>query len=548
MKSRLKAAWFRLLGKDPEAVVVSFWSGPDTLAARMVEEIRRLEPGRRHFVVSTEAREVSGAVVIQAANLRELRRAFRSLRIGLAPVLFTADPHPLRRAAFLLAPFRILAFNTRLERYHLRLECWMASWLFLRGVPFDRIFLRPWSRSLNGGETRVIEGRAPSPLRRTVGILTPYFPFPLSHGGAVRMFHLIRETARNFDILLFSFTENQSEDDYKRLLPFCSKVVLVEKPLYRKPRWSTLRPPEVAEFTCPAMRRALREHPVDLLQVEYTQLAGYGGGILVEHDITFDLYAQMHARERRLSSWWDYFRWRRFEQRVVKRFRRVVVMSSKDAELLGGAVGEAAIRVIENGADFDRPTPEAEPPGMNLLFVGSFRHFPNLSAFRFFVSEVWPELRARFPEMTFTAVGGPEHERYLREAALDVSQDSRIRIHGFVGDMLPFYEEANLVVVPTTVSAGTNLKVLEAIAMQRAVVSTSCGCAGLGLEAGITVMIADASEAFCDAVVRLAEDRGARLKMAHAARQYARDRFGWTRLGEKQRALYRELESGTTIE
>ncbi len=548
MKRRLKAAWFRLLGKDPEAVVVSFWSGPDALAARMVDEIRRLEPTRRHFVVSREPREVAGAVVVAAANPLDVRRAFRSLRVGLAPVLFSAEPHPLRLAAFLLAPFKVLAFNARLERHHLRLECWIASWLFARGVPFDRIFLRPWSRSLATGETRVLEGRASLPARRRVGILTPYFPFPLSHGGAVRMFHLIRETAQEFDVVLFSFTEKQTEADYQRLLHFCSKVVLVGKPIYRKPRWSTLRPPEVVEFTCAAMRRALREHPVDLLQVEYTHLAGYGGDVLVEHDVTFDLYAQLLSSDRRFSTWWDHIRWRRFEQRAVKPFRRVVVMSSKDADLLKGFALKTPVRVIGNGADFDQPGPQAEPPGMNLLFVGSFRHFPNLSAFRFFVSEVWPELRPRFPEMTFTAVGGPEHERYLMESGLDVSRDERIRVRGFVSDMLPLYEAANLVVVPTTVSAGTNLKVLEAIAMRRAVVSTSCGCAGLGLVDGATVLIADTPRAFGEAVARLAADPQARTEMADAARQYARERFGWTRLGAQQRGLYRELESGTTIE
>jgi glycosyltransferase involved in cell wall biosynthesis len=150
--------------------------------------------------------------------------------------------------------------------------------------------------------------------------------------------------------------------------------------------------------------------------------------------------------------------------------------------------------------------------------------------------------------MTFTAVAGPEHERYLREAALDLPDDPRLRLHGFTSDMLPFYQAANLVVVPAKVSAGTNLKVLEAIAMRRALVSTSRGCAGIGLEHGSTVLIADDAGGFAEAVAFLAADTGARTRMADAAFRYASGTFGWPRLGEKQRALYRELRSGTTIE
>ena len=93
------------------------------------------------------------------------------------------------------------------------------------------------------------------------------------------------------------------------------------KPRYREPRWSTLLPPEVHEFRSPAMRqRAGGGAPrfgFERLQVEYTQLAEYGGDILVEHDVTFDLFGQVLRRERTLAAWWNYFRWRRFERRAV---------------------------------------------------------------------------------------------------------------------------------------------------------------------------------------------------------------------------------------
>ena len=411
-KDRLKRWWFGLRGKDPEAVIVLFRTGDARLSDAMCEEIRRLEPARRHIEISADE------------SPSEIRRKLRPYRIGLAPLLLTEDRRyaPLRRAAFLLAPRKILAYNTRLERHHLRLRSAIASWLFLRGVPLDRIFLRPrwlcpWKRDRSVQPTthRLVEGRAPSPLRRRVAILTPYFPYPLSHGGAVRIYYLLREMAAEFDLFLFAFSEGEREEDLAPVLDLCARVVLVPKPRYREPRWSTLLPPEAAEYRCPLMqsliRRACREEKIDLLQVEYTSLATYGGGILVEHDVTFDLFAQVHARRRSLATWWDAWRWRRFERRAVTRYHRVVVMSEKDRTILGAPNAV----VIPNGVDLARFHPEPERPGQSLLFIGSFRHFPNIVAYRFFTEQVWPALRDRFPDMTLTVVAGADPFLHWRE-------------------------------------------------------------------------------------------------------------------------------------
>jgi glycosyltransferase involved in cell wall biosynthesis len=535
-----KRLLFRLLGKDPDAVVVSFCSGDEALAARMVEEVRGLVPDRRHFVV--KPRPGSAWQI-----WRELRREFRGLRVGLAPVLFTPEPSPLRLAAFLLAPRKVLAYNTRLERHHLRLRHWIASTLFLRGVPVDRIFLRPrwlcpWKRdrTIASGDFRVVEGRLPVAGRPRVGVLAPYFPYPLSHGGAVRMWNLLREASREFGITLFAFTDGPV--DPGPVAEFCSRIVLVDKPRYREPRWSTLLPPEVHEFRSPAMRAALERYGGEcaLLQTEYTHLAPYGGGILVEHDVTFDLFGQVWRRERSLPAWWAWFRWRRFERRAVRRFPHVVVMSDKDSAMLGRGT------VIENGVDLERYQPQPETPGRRLLFIGSFRHFPNVAAYLFFAEQVWPALRSRFPDMSLTVVAGPDHLVYWQAFTNRIAPaaDPRIRMLGFVADVRPLYVEANLVVVPTTVSAGTNVKVLEAMAMERAVVSTPSGCAGLGLEHAASVWVADSAEEFAAGIEGLIEKPQKRAQMAQQARKIAQNRFDWRALGEKQRALWRRAISG----
>jgi glycosyltransferase involved in cell wall biosynthesis len=561
LKQRIKPWLFGALGKDPDAVVVTFCTGDAELCRRMADEVRALVPDRRHFVVTPE-------------NWPRMRSELRRYRIGLAPVMLSRalaggsdrshdrkgviSEGALRRAAYRLAPRKILAYNSRLERHHLRPD--LASFLFWRGVPLDRIYLRPWwwpwkkrERSVFPAGYRVIEGRACSPERKRIAVLAPYFPYPLAHGGAVRIFHLLREMAREFDVELLAFTDAQVGQalppDNSALAPvleFCARVALVEKPRYREPRWSSLLPPEVHEFRSPAMRRAIAEERrgfgFTTLQVEYTQLAEYGGDALVEHDVTFDLFAQIRRSQPSLAAWWDWFRWHRFETRAVQRYRRVVVMSKKDAKLLGRDI---PCTVLENGVDLERFRPQPEQPGQRLLFIGSFRHFPNVTAYRFFTERVWPllhkSLRDKFPEMTLTVVCGPEYFTYWR-AFTDSPEPTphpRIRLLGFVSDVRPLYVEANLVIVPTTVSAGTNVKVLEAMAMQRAVVSTPSGCAGLGLLHGHSVWEAETPEAFAAGIATLIADPERRSKMALAAYGDAQRDFDWRSIGERQRDLLR---------
>jgi ribosomal-protein-alanine acetyltransferase len=150
--------------------------------------------------------------------------------------------------------------------------------------------------------------------------------------------------------------------------------------------------------------------------------------------------------------------------------------------------------------------------------------------------------------MTLTVVAGFDPLTFWRAATGTNAPlpEERIQLLDFVRDVRPLYEEATLVLVPTPVSAGTNVKVLEAMAMERAVVSTSCGCAGLGLEHGTSVWIADDAAAFAAGVRRLLSDEPLRRGIAQAARLHAQRHFSWKCLGAGQRALWAEL-LGTTV-
>jgi ribosomal-protein-alanine acetyltransferase len=535
----LKRLFFRLIGKEPEAVVVSFCSGPRDLAIRMVDEIRTLVTDREHYAVAEY--DVPGVVCIRP---EDLPGPLRGKRIGLAPTLFTGEGHHLHRTALRMAPLKVLAYNRNLERHHLQLRAPVASILFVRGVPLDRIWLRPswlvpWNRDRSSWPAtyHVHEGRPTSDSRRRVAVLSPYFPWPLSHGGAVRIFNLLREASHEFDIFLFSFAESPDAAANTPVLNYCAKTVTFPNPRYREPRWSSIRPPEVNEFLIPYVAKVVRafrqRYQIPLLQVEYTQMAAHGGDVLVEHDVTWDLYAQVAAARPSLRARWDLWRWRRFEQAALKRFPAVVAMSGKDANLLRAQ----HVHVIPNGVDLHRFRPEPEAEGHNVLFVGSFAHFPNVVAYRWFLDTVWPVLSSHVPDVRFVVIAGRNPQLYCPETP----SDPRVEFHGFISDVRPFYAKANVVVVPTRVSAGTNLKVLEAMAMERAVVSTPSGCAGLGLQHGRSVWIADESQEFANAVEELLLNACQRREIAREARAHVEQHYGWERIGVLQRRLWKLL-------
>lgn len=539
MREKLKRLVFSLLGLEPEAVVVVVHSGAPERALRMARLVRELVPGRRVIDIPLE----QGSAIDLALRLA---RRLRGLRVALAATLFDGTPEaaPLRRAVFFVAPTKILAFNSALDRHHLRLSEWIASWLFLRGVPRDRIFLRPswlwpWKKDRSELPTQweLRGGRGFREGAPRVAVVSPYLPLPRSHGGAVRLEGLLRAASAETDILFFGFEDGQTNEDYAGISEFCARVYCAAKPRYREPRWSTLLPPEVREFWNPALGRALRREMATfrcrLLQAEYTQMALYRPDILVEHDVTQDLMRQVHSLRPSLASWWDLWRWRRFENRALRRARRVVFMSEKDRAL----APDVRSAVIPNGVDLSRFAPAADSPGFRVLFVGSFRHFPNVTAWRFFEDEVWPLLDG-LPGLGADVIAGPNPALYGSAS----SPDPRIVIHGFVADVRPHYAAASVVVIPTLESAGTNLKALEAAAMGRPIVSTPSGVAGLGFVHGEHVWIAASPAEFASGVRTLLLDPALREAFAARARAHVEQHYGWPALARRQVELWKELE------
>jgi len=198
--------------------------------------------------------------------------------------------------------------------------------------------------------------------------------------------------------------------------------------------------------------------------------------------------------------------------------------------------------VIPNGVDLERfmvrPRPDGPP---TVLFVGSFRHLPNLLAFELLRDAIMPQVWRAVPEAILHVIAGPDHERAAvvagKKALLD--GDPRIVVEGFVEDVRPAYSSADVVAVPLPLSAGTNIKVMEAMACARAVVSTPSGCRGLDLIDGRDLIVADAD--FAQAIIELLGNEELRTRIATEARRTAERRFGWDAIAEDALRSYAAL-------
>lgn len=387
--------------------------------------------------------------------------------------------------------------------------------------------------------------------RPRVLVVSPYLPFPLSHGGAVRIYNLCRAMAGRVDFVLACFREANEKIEYERLHEVFREVYVVDQD---EKRLDPAVPGRVAEYRNPAMADLVRtlclEHRVDLVQLEYTQLAEYRDEtgavpvLLVEHDITFTLYRQFYEADGKFETRREYDRWLEFEREALQCVNRVWTMSEDDrAEAISYGAAERHAEVIPNGVDLERftVTPRRDGPP-TVLFVGSFRHLPNLLAYEALRESIMPEVWRAVPHAILHVIAGPDHERAAvlagKEALLN--RDARVLVEGFVEDVRPAYSSADVVAVPLPLSAGTNIKVMEAMACSRAVVSTAAGCRGLDLRDGRDlVVVADAG--FADAVVELLRNEDLRIKIATEARKTAERRFGWDAIAEDALRSYMTL-------
>lgn len=389
--------------------------------------------------------------------------------------------------------------------------------------------------------------------------LTSRVPWPPREGHQLRSYHVLQALASRHDVHLLSCLRR--DDDPAAPGALRDKLAAFETfpiPAERSRtalagallRGTLTRTPfVVAKYGIREMHQRVAElaGKTDLVHVDMlplmTHLAPRGGTppvVLNAHNVEHALLEARVAVEARIAARaflrTQVTRLRDFEHAACRRADAVLACSDDDAVQLARLAPGAQVTVVPNGVDLVHNRPDDTPPSPGrIVFVGQMGWFPNLDGVAWFLAEVLPRIVASRPDVRFVLVGKP--------AGLVVPDAVRahVELAGFVPDVRQPVLAAAVYVVPLRAGSGTRLKVLEAMALGKAIVTTRTGAEGIGLEPGRDALFADDAQAFADAVLRLLAAPDAVARLGAAARRVAEQRYGWDAIGRSLLQAYDAL-------
>ena len=391
---------------------------------------------------------------------------------------------------------------------------------------------------------------------------------PLDKGGKLRTWHLMRHLARRHEITYLAFADDSVRmPDLLEMGHVASRVVTVRRE--EAPKGSLKfytgvarhvidrLPYAIAKYRSEAYRstlvKLLDEHPVDLIVCDFLVPAVNlpdrlpCPAVLFTHNVEAEIWRRHTEQQTSAIERWLYGlqhkRMLAFERDTLARFDAVLAVSEQDRntfeQLYPGATRSPAF-VVPTGVDasyFSADEHDSNRP--RLVFTGSMDWLPNEDAMTFFCRDVLPLIRARVPGVELTIVGR-EPTRGVRNLAAQHG----VVVTGRVDDVRPFVREAAVYIVPLRIGGGTRLKIFEAMAMGKAVVSTTVGAEGLPVVHDRHLLIADDPQAFANATVRLLEDSSCRTRLGRAARDLVATRFDWAAVAsELETALLQAAHS-----
>jgi glycosyltransferase involved in cell wall biosynthesis len=252
--------------------------------------------------------------------------------------------------------------------------------------------------------------------------------------------------------------------------------------------------------------------------------------VLFEHNVEYMIWKRLHEVEkrpgRRALLGLEWRKMRHYEARACARASLTVAVSEADRGLLAANAPGADIRAVGTGVDtsYFHPNGAVEAPA-SLVFTGSMDWYPNEDAIMYFIAEILPGLRREVPGLSLAVVGRDPADR-LRAAC----GAAGVQVTGTVADVRPHVAEAAVYVVPLRIGGGTRLKIFEALAMGKAVVSTRVGAEGLPIVPGEHFLQADSPADFTQAVVTLLKDPDRRHALGRAGRRLVEERYSWTQV------------------
>lgn len=389
---------------------------------------------------------------------------------------------------------------------------------------------------------------------------------PVDTGGKIRSYNILRRLADQHQVKLLSYYPGEVDSSYEAALPgqfpgaevICTGTVDsdgfrgVLDYVAKLPRSA---PYSVTKYTNPKVRQAVAEHltsgKVDVAICDFLAASLNFPDelpipcVLFQHNVESSLWQRMASTEthplRKISYTYESARMLRYERQALARFHHILAVSDHDRQQLIEMDPKCEITVVPTGVDVAKfpvaPPSAITPP--RIVFTGSMDWEPNIDAMEYFCAEVWPRILAEFPNAIFQIVGRTPFPRVQRLAS-----DS-VQVTGTVPSVTDYLRDATVVVVPLRIGGGTRLKIYEAMAMGKALVSTSIGAEGLTFQNGRDLLLADDASSFADAILLLLRDNEARRRFEQAARDLAAQ-FDWSIVASQLgRVLERIAASGS---
>jgi polysaccharide biosynthesis protein PslH len=412
-----------------------------------------------------------------------------------------------------------------------------------------------------------------SPERLNILYVSQMPASPPRFGAQARMHGLMTQLARRHDLTAVILIDEEFDiDECRRAMQvYCREVVLVRNPYGRKGiakrllqlrSLTSTRSFDRLRVTVPGLQKALdrilRARRFDIVNLEFPYLghcvlrqAPPGEKlpplVVDSHEIAYDLARQFAIAGanlgRRLYAGANWRKLRREELGIYREADGVYLCSALDEQRLLNQIPEACTMVIPNAADVDhyQPHPTDPPPdGRTVVYFGLLSTVPNIDAVTHFVRDIWPRIAEAHPRARCKIVGGRAPPSVLALAG------PRIELTGFVPDLRPHLAAAAVVVVPLRLGGGTRLKIVEAMAMGKAIVSTALGAEGIEAVPARDIFIEDNPRAFADTVDRLLAQPGLAARIGQSARRLAVERYAWSGAAQALEGFYRRiLESGS---
>lgn len=402
--------------------------------------------------------------------------------------------------------------------------------------------------------------------RQRILLLTPQLPDPARQGAAIRNWNLCAGLAKRHEIDLLSFAAPDSlatDSDAARAAPWASLTTVPAPARSHARRLGVLALTGHADMAdrlwsphfLDTLTALLRQRKYDVIQAEGIELGRYllvprpdrdRGPLLAfddhnaEHLLQFRaamaglrhpgqwplaVYSMVQARRLRL-----------LERRLLRHCDVTFCVSPDDAAALRRLDPRTTPVVVPNGVDTDYFAPQVVPAHearIDLLFSGTLDYRPNVDAIAWFANRIWPRLAAKRPRLQVALVG-----RSPAAPVRDIARQYGFVLTGAVPDDRPYFAAATVYLLPMRFGGGVRLKLLNALAMGRAVVTTSAGREGTGVEDAVHALVADSAAGFATAVERLLDDAPLRTRLGAAGRAYVQAHHHWPAIVNQMEAGY----------